>query len=117
MSKAPIYDKELTDAEAFAFEINEHDAKQFPVLNTPKAITVSTQNVSGKHGAFGNIIAETTVSISFGRCLTLKQDNARWYANFQSDLTFGTKWPQESNVCCVDVELHRVQGTFNSQRP
>lgn len=125
MSKSLKFKKEVTDAEAFVFEINEHDAKQFPVLNAAKAITVCTQHASVQNSgfAFGNTASyydpspttsPSTVSISFGSCLNLKLDKDCWYANFQKNVTFGTTWPQES--CCVDVELHRVQGTFNIHR-
>ncbi|KAF5893755.1 interferon-induced protein 44-like, partial [Clarias magur] len=106
MSKSLKHGTEFSDPEAFVFEINEHDATQFPVINPAKAVTVSNQqNPAGPRYKF----AQNSVGISFGNCLNLKLENGSWNVSFCTDVTYGTTWAQENNVYCLDVELHRVQ--------
>ncbi|KAF4092092.1 hypothetical protein AMELA_G00017000 [Ameiurus melas] len=100
-SKSLRYGNEFFDSEAFVFETEEHDTKHFPVINPAEAIRVITQKASDQNGGLG--------SISFGSCLIFKVDHGTWCVSFCTDETYGTNWTQESNICCVDVELHRVQ--------
>ncbi|MCJ8749951.1 hypothetical protein PDJAM_G00193450 [Pangasius djambal] len=111
MGKSLKHGKEFSDAKAFVFEINEHDAKQFPVLNAAEAITVRTQQNSVQNSGFGfgALPSQSSDSISFGSCLHLKLDKGYWSVSFCTDVTYGTTWPQENNICCEDLELHRVQ--------
>ncbi|XP_046729261.1 interferon-induced protein 44-like isoform X2 [Silurus meridionalis] len=85
MSKSLKCGTEFSDAEAFVFEIKEHDAKQFPVINAAKAITVSRQKAAHHQDGFG-----------FGSSTT--------YTQTADVIAFGS--------CCADVELHRVQDVF-----
>ncbi|KAB5517143.1 hypothetical protein PHYPO_G00186020 [Pangasianodon hypophthalmus] len=108
MSKSLKYGSEFSDTEAFVFEMDEHSAEQFLVINPAKAVEVSNiQNTGYRKGLHATNLQ--TASISFGNCITLHSDNSRMYVSFCTDVTYGTTWPQESNICCVDVELHRVQ--------
>lgn len=121
MSKTLNDGAEISDTEAFVFEMNEQDAKQFPVINPAKAITVSNQPAVQNTGfTFGGVASQispqTLFSISFGNCLNLTLNSGCWYVSFCPDVAYGMTWPQENNICCVDVELHRVQGTINNHR-
>ncbi|KAM9496676.1 interferon-induced protein 44-like [Clarias gariepinus] len=106
MSKSLKYGTDFSDPEAFVFELNEHDATQFPVINPAKAVTVSNQQASTNYG-YGS--AQNSVGISFGNCLNLKLENGSWNVSFCTDATYGTTWAQENSIYCVDVELHLVQ--------
>ncbi|KAF4092090.1 hypothetical protein AMELA_G00016980 [Ameiurus melas] len=99
---------EFFDTEAFVFEMDEHDVKHFPAINTAEAIRVITQQASVQNSGFRYETSHSSGSISFGSC-NFKLDHGRWCVSFYTDETFGTKWTQENNICCEDVELHRVQ--------
>ncbi|KAM9495194.1 interferon-induced protein 44-like [Clarias gariepinus] len=106
-SKSLKHGTDFSDPEAFVFEINDLNATQFPVINPAKAVTVSNQQNAAQSRSFKT--AQNSVSISFGNCLNLKLENGSWTVSFCTDVTYGTTWAQESNIYCLDVELHHVQ--------
>ncbi|KAM9495811.1 interferon-induced protein 44-like [Clarias gariepinus] len=111
VSKSLKHGTDFSDAEAFVFELTEHDATRFPVINPAKAVTVTNQQNPVQPAGFGavRVSSQIVASIFFGSCLKLKSGNGCWNVSFCTDETYGTTWPQENNICCVNVELHRVQ--------
>ncbi|XP_060739933.1 interferon-induced protein 44-like isoform X1 [Tachysurus vachellii] len=92
MSKPLKQGLKYSDDEAFVFKIEGYSAKRFPVSNNTKAITVTVGSDS----------------ISFGEGLNLNLINGSWYERCHLDTVYVIQL-EVGNVCCVDVELHRVQ--------
>ncbi|KAB5517140.1 hypothetical protein PHYPO_G00185980 [Pangasianodon hypophthalmus] len=93
MSKPLMYGNEYSDEEVFVFKMTDYYGKRFPGLNYTRTVTVSVGSVS----------------VSFGKGLNLKLVNGCWYESFCSDVVHGKIGLEDDNVCCKDVELHRVQ--------
>lgn len=101
MSKPLKYGEEDSDEEMFVFQIkycNSYWGERF----TGSKCNISAADIS---------LSVDSVSISFGKGLSLKVDKGCWYECFCSDVMNCKKAQQEENVCCMNVELHRVQGT------
>ncbi|XP_047674996.1 interferon-induced protein 44-like [Tachysurus fulvidraco] len=82
-----------SDDEAFVFKIEGSSAIRVPVSYNTRAITVTVGSDF----------------ISFGEGLNLGLINGSWYESFSTDDYNGRRKLKDYDVCCIDVELHRVQ--------
>lgn len=76
------------------------------------SLPFSTQSEQGLFGIVKSnpSIPDNPVAVSFGKCLHIYSEDQVMYVNFCTDVTYNTGWLDQKSVCCVDVELHRVQG-------
>ncbi|XP_076872595.1 interferon-induced protein 44-like [Brachyhypopomus gauderio] len=96
---------EFADTDAFVFEIDKDQAKRFGASGSVKGVTVSTHKPTTGQG---KSLFQIQDSVCFGSCIHIYSEKNRLYVNFNSDITYCTRWDHE-NQLCVDVELHRVQ--------
>lgn len=94
MSQSLEYEKEYRD-EWFVFKMNDNFSNRFPE-KYPKAVTVCV----------------SPSMISFGNDFNINLQQGCWYGSFCSGAVRGYSAQQENNICCTDLELHRVEGTF-----
>ncbi|TSL47546.1 Interferon-induced protein 44 [Bagarius yarrelli] len=93
ISESLLHGKSFSDKEAFVFTMSSYSGERFPrgcYKRDPFPVSVGSD------------------FISIGKGLNLQLLNGSWYVTFSKHVFYnGTV--SDNNVCCKDVELHRVQ--------